>query len=135
MQEKFGAKKKELFLVFVDLENTFDCVPREAIRWDLRHQKVPEHLIALVLALYSNLRSRVRTLTGTSDEFGTGVEVHQGSALSPLLFVVVMQEATRTARGEGVRNLYANDLVITAESEEEAVRKFGAWKKRWKQED
>ena len=53
--------------------------------------------------------------------------VHQGSALSPLLFVVVMQEATREARGE--RLLYDNELVITAESEEEAVRKFGVWKR------
>ena len=45
------------------------------------------------------------------------------SALSPLLFVVVMQEATRAARGEVLWNLlYANDLVITVESEEEAVR-------------
>ena len=31
LQEKFGAKKKELFLVFVDLEKAFDCVLRKAI--------------------------------------------------------------------------------------------------------
>ena len=29
--EKFGAKKKELFLVFDDLEKAFYHVPREAI--------------------------------------------------------------------------------------------------------
>ena len=45
--------------------------------------------------------------------------------MSPLLFVVVMQEATREAKGEGLWDLYANDLVKRAESEEEAVRKFG----------
>ena len=95
---KFGAKKKELFLTFVDLEKAFDRVPREAIRWALRRQKVPERLIALVMALYSNARSRVRTLAGTSDEFGIGMGVHQGSAPGPLLFVVVMQEATRGKR-------------------------------------
>ena len=55
-------------------------------------------LIALVMALYSNVRSRVRTLTGTSDEFRMGVGVHQGAALSHLLFVVVMQEATKSKR-------------------------------------
>ena len=69
---------------------------------DLRHQKVPEHFIALVMALYSNARSRVRTLASTSDEFGMGVGVHQGSAMSPLLFVVVIQKATKEARGEGL---------------------------------
>ena len=46
-----------------------------------------------------------------------------------MLFVVVMQEATREARGEGLWDLYADDLVITAESEEEAIRKFGVWKR------
>ena len=70
-------------------------MPREAIRWALMCQKVPEHCIAFVMTLYSNARSRVRTIAGTSDEFGIGVGVHQRSALSPLLFVVVMQEATR----------------------------------------
>ena len=55
------------------------------------------------MALYSNARSSVRTLADTSDEFRIGVGVHQGSELSPLLFVVVMQEATREARGEEFR--------------------------------
>ena len=31
LQEMFGAKKKELFVVFFDLEKAFDHVPREAI--------------------------------------------------------------------------------------------------------
>ena len=47
-----------------------------------------------------------------------------------MLFVLVMQEATRTARGEVLWNLlYVYDLVKTAESREEAVRKFGVWKR------
>ena len=79
LQEKFGAKKKELFLAFVDLEKAFDRVLREAIRWAMRRQKVPERLIALVMTIYSNAMSRVRTVAGTSDEFGIGVGVHQGS--------------------------------------------------------
>ena len=129
MQEKFGAKKKELFFVFVDLEKVFDRVPREAVQWAFRRQKVPERLIALFMAQYSNARSRVITLAGTLDEFGIGVRIHQGLSLSPLLFVLVMQEATRAARCEGLWDLlYADDLVITTESEEKAVRNFDVWK-------
>ncbi len=42
--------------------------------------------------------------------------VHQMSALSPVLFVVVMQEATKEARGEGLKELLcADDLVLMAE--------------------
>ena len=44
----------------------------------------------------------VRTLAaGTSNEFGIEVGVHQGSALSSLLVMIVMQKVTRAARGEG----------------------------------
>ena len=32
LQKKFGAKKKKLFLVLVDVDKAFDCVPREAIQ-------------------------------------------------------------------------------------------------------
>ena len=38
LHEKFGAKKKELFRMFVDLEKAFDHVPWEAIQWALRRQ-------------------------------------------------------------------------------------------------
>ena len=36
MQEKFLAKKRALFYAFVDLEEVFDRVPREVVRWALK---------------------------------------------------------------------------------------------------
>ena len=52
---------------------------------------VPESLIDLVMALYSDRRSRVRVL-GNSFQIGAGV--HLGSVLRPLLFILVMEETT-----------------------------------------
>ena len=67
---------------------------------------------------------------GTSEEFEIGVGVHQGSALSPPLFVVVVQEVTKDLRGESLCELLCtDDLVIIAESEEQVVRKFNEWKR------
>ncbi len=78
-------------------------------------------------ALYENSMSKVKSPAGISEEFSIRVGVHQGSALSPLLFIVVMQEATKEVRREGLKELlYANDLVLMAESEEKAVKKFRA---------
>ena len=129
LQERYRGEKKELFHVFVDLEKAFDRVPREEIVWALRRQHVPGRLITLVMALYVNSRSKVKALEGTSEKFKTGVGVHQDSALSPLLFVVVMQEVTKDVRGESLWELlYADDLVIIAESEEQVVRRFNEWK-------
>ena len=69
MQEKFNEKKKKLNHVFVDLEKTFNWVPRKAIEWTLRRQKVPERLVTAVMFLYSETRSRVETVVGTSEAF------------------------------------------------------------------
>ena len=129
VQEKYKAKRKELYHVFVDLEKAFDRVPRETIRWALRRQKVPERTVDMVMALYGNTKSRVRTYAGISEEFEIRVGVHQGSALSPLLFVLVLEEATKGGRRGLWEMLYADDLVITAESKEAAVRRFNIWKR------
>ena len=129
IQEKYMEKKKELVHIFVDLEKAFDRVPREIIRWALRRQRVPERLINMVMALYASAKSRVKTAAGTSGEFEIGVGVHQGSALSPLLFIIVMEEATRGERRDLWELLYADDLVITAETREEAITRFNNWKR------
>ena len=45
--------------------------------------------------MYANARSRVRVGEGYSEEFEVGVGVHQGSVLSPLLFINVLEALSR----------------------------------------
>ena len=86
-------------------------------------------LITIVMALYTGTKSKVRTEAGNSDQFDISVGVHQGSTLSPLLFITVLEEATRECRGEGPWELlYADDLVLTAETKEEVTTMFNRWK-------
>ena len=73
LQEKYLEKKQKLYHIFVDLEKAFDKVPRPAIRWALRRQRVPESLIDLDMALYSETRSRVRVTGEISDSFEIGI--------------------------------------------------------------
>ena len=75
LQEKFGAKKKGLFHVFVDLEKAFDCVPRKTIKWALRCQKCLSVSYYLLGPYNSNASSRVKTQAGNSDEIGIGRQV------------------------------------------------------------
>ncbi len=91
---------------------------------------VPEKLIRLVMALYENSTSKVKALAGISEEFSIRVGVHQWSALSPLLFITVMQETTKPAGRESLKELlYADDLVLMPESEEGAVEKLRSWQR------
>ena len=53
LSEKFRAKNKKLFFIFVDLEKAkgLDRVPREVIRFALRWKGVPEYLVNGVMFL------------------------------------------------------------------------------------
>ena len=125
LQEKYLAANKRLYMAFVDLEKAFDRVPRKVIWWALRKLGVDEWIVHLVQGMYSNARSRVPVGEGFSEEFEVKVGVHQGSVLSPLLFIIVLEALSREFRcGVPWEDLYADDLVIIAESLEECVRRI-----------
>ena len=114
-------------MAFVDQEKAFDRVPWKVIWWTLRKLGVEEWLVRLVQGMYANARSRVRE--GFSKEFEVKVGVHQGSVLSPLLFIIVLEAFSRQFRaGVPWEDLYADDLVIIADSLEECVRRLLIWK-------
>ena len=57
-----------------------------------------EWIVCLVQGMYSNARSHVRAGEGYSEEFEVKVGVHQGSVLSPLLFIIVLEALSRGFR-------------------------------------
>ena len=131
LQEKYLAVNKRLYMALVDLEKAFDCVPRKVIWWALRKLGVEECIVWLVqgMYMYANARSRVRVGEGFSQEFQVKNGGHQGSELRPLLFIIVLEALSREFRaGVPWEDLYADDLVIIADSQEECVRRLLIWK-------
>ena len=112
-------------MAFVDLKKAFDRVPRQVIWWAMRRLGVDEWIVRLVQSMYANARSRVRVANGLSDQFNVDVGVHQGSVLSPLLFIIVLEALSREFRaGVPWEDLYADDLVIIASSMEELMERL-----------
>ena len=107
----------------------FDRVPRKVIEWALRKKELAEVLVQAMMSLYEGSRTKVRVGSGTSDEFGVRVGVHQGSVLSPLIFAIVADVVTEHAR-EGLLNeiLCANDLMLVRESLEDLRERFQRWR-------
>ena len=129
LMEKFRAKNKKLFFVFVDLEKAFDWVPREVIRFALRRKGVPEYLVNGVMSLYDCCKTAVLVDGELSSSFSVKVGVHQGSALSPLLFIMVMDVLIEDVRdGSLMELLYADDLVLCEESLNDVMDKYKRWK-------
>ena len=128
LQEKYLAANKRLYMAFTDLEKAFDRVPRKVIWWPLRKLSVAEWIVRLVQGMYANALSRIRVGEGYSEEFEVKVGVHQSSVLSPLLFIVLEALSREFCSEVTWENLYADDLVIIAESLEEGVRRLLTWK-------
>ena len=112
MQENFRVKGKKLYFGFVDLEKAFDRVPREVIRWATRKLGVEEWLVLAVMSMYTGAKTVVRTVYGNSSGFQEKVGMHQGSALSPLLFVIVVEDISREFRVALPWELLYADVVI-----------------------
>ena len=95
LQEKYLAANKRLYMAFLDLEKVLDRVTQKVIWWALRKLGVEEWIVRLVQGMYANARSRVHVGEGYSEEFEVKVGVHQGSVLSPLLFIIVLEALSR----------------------------------------
>ena len=136
LQEKYLAKHRKLYMAFVDLEKGFDRAPRKVLWWALRVAGVPEwlvkatiSLVKVVQAMYVCARSRKCVSSSFSEVFEIRVGVHQRSVLSPLLFIIVLEGLSREFRvGCSWKMLYADDLVILAETFEGLMAKMTVWK-------
>ena len=122
--EKFRAKIKKLFFIFVDLGKAFDRVPREVIRFALRRKGVPEYLVYGVMFSYKDCKTAVSVDGKLSSSFSVKVGVHQGSPLSPLSFIMVMDVLTDVMDGSLMELLYADDLILCEESLNEVMDKY-----------
>jgi hypothetical protein len=81
-------------MMFVDLEKAYDRVPRKVLCWAMKVKGVPEKYVKVVQAMYRDARTQVRTEAGITDQFSVAVGLHQGSALSPYLLLLVMDALT-----------------------------------------
>ena len=110
------AAKKNLWMAFVDLEKAFDRVPKDVLWWSLRELGVEESIVCVIKSMYDDSTAAVKLKNGVSERFEVKVGVHQGSVLSPLLFIIVLEALTRKCRkGLPYELLFADDLILMAE--------------------
>jgi len=59
--ERDRELKKDLHMVFIDLEKAYDKVPRNVMWWALENHKVPTKYITLIKDMYKDATMFVRT--------------------------------------------------------------------------
>uniref|UniRef100_A0A8I6YD54 Reverse transcriptase domain-containing protein n=1 Tax=Hordeum vulgare subsp. vulgare TaxID=112509 RepID=A0A8I6YD54_HORVV len=130
LMERYREQKKDLHMVFIDLEKAYDKIPRNVMWWALEKHKIPMKYITLIKDMYDNVVTSVRTSDGDTDDFPIRIGLHQGSTLSPYLFDLVMDEVTRDIQGDiPWCMLFADDVVLADDSRTGVNRKLELW--RW----
>ena len=76
--ESFRVAKKDLHMVFINLEKAYDTVPRDVLWWALKKKAVSLKYMSIIKDMYEEVITNVITCGGLTDEFSITIEVHQG---------------------------------------------------------
>ena len=129
MVEKRLEVQGSVALGFVDLEKAFDTVPREMVTATIRWMGVPEAEVRMVEGTYEKTTARVVVGEGSSEEFEVKIGLRQGSVLSTLLFIAVLDLISRkTVVKDAMKKLlYADDLALVAYGQQELQETLEEW--------
>ncbi|KAK2893531.1 hypothetical protein Q8A73_016015 [Channa argus] len=127
-KEKFWSELDEV-MQSIPREKAYDRVPREELWYCMRTSGVAEKYVRVVQDMYESCKTVVRCAVGVTEEFKVEVGLHQGSALSPFLFALVMDRLTDEVRQESPWTMmFADDIVICSESREQVEENLEKWR-------
>jgi hypothetical protein len=81
LMERCREQKKDMHMVFIDLEKSYDKVPRNVMWWALQRHKVSTKYITLFKDMYDNVVTSARISDQDTNDFSINIGLHQGSAL------------------------------------------------------
>jgi len=83
----------------------------------------------LIKDMYEGGRTNVKMPGGVTNDFYIGMGLHQGSALSPFLFTLALDELTKGIQDElPWCMLFADDIVLVDEAREGVHGKLERWR-------
>ena len=117
----------KLYCAFVDYEKAFDTVIRDALWFKLVDSGVSCKMIKMVRSLYRRVLAAIKINADISDYFEISLGVKQGEPLSPLLFILFINDVYADFTGNGTETnvsgvslnqlciillLFADDMVL-----------------------
>jgi sorting nexin-29 len=136
--DKYRSKRKSLFACFIDLSKAFDTINRDRLWSRLDKIGIRGRMLQALKSYYETVRECVKTAAGLTGAFDSRLGVKQGCPLSPTLFGLYIDELEPCLRSAVANTmvkvgrtrlplmLYADDIVLLAESPAELQRLLNA---------
>ena len=138
--------KKKLFCCFVDFEKAFDTVDHSLLWYKLYMTNCSSKIINMIKNIYKEVKVTVRVNNKMSDFFESTIGVKQGEPLSPLLFLLFINDmvndvSVNTADTVFIQGipiqllLFADDTVLFSKSQvslQNQIDKLEIYCKKWK---
>lgn len=130
--EKVQRIQQRTTHVVCEFGKAYDIILRELI-WDcLRKRRVPEAYIDIIKNIYQDCTIQAVTSSGeTEEEIKIYVKLHRRSALSPLMFIIIMDVILEDGReGTPWSIHFPDNLVLCDERREDIEEQFEQWRQR-----
>ena len=86
--------------------------------------------------MYDGVRTTVRSAAGLTKEFKVGVGLHQGSALSPFLFAIIIDRLMKNvSKDTSWDMLFADDIVLSRQNHRELEEDLEIWRNALERRD
>ena len=96
----------------------------------MREKGVPEKYVRVIEDMYQGSNTIVRCAAGNSQPFEVQVGQHQGSALSPLLFAIIIDSLTGEVRKKAPwQMMFADDVILCCTKKHELEGELKKWRK------
>ena len=124
----YFSKGKKVYACFVDFSQAYDSVWRNGLLYKSILNRLSLKFILLIKSMYTELQAAVKLPNGVTPYFSSLVGVRQGCNLSPMLFILFVNDnfdLFDNAKCDPVKPhtklihclMYAGDLLILSETE------------------
>lgn len=139
-------KGRELLGCFIDFKKAFDGLDRMFLKYKLLKSGITGRMYNIIKSIYDPLKTQscIRLNNNLTDWFETGRGVKQGDSLSPVLFLIFINDLAEELKslnfgvnyfGQKIPILmYADDVVILSESNDELQKMLDfvyTWCNKW----